>query len=408
MESSKIFYQQTYELKNKIYKKYSFKFDDIKDIIYDALVNIYGKKYSKNIKQKLNSIVLVNYFSSINLMNKFITSSDRFIPKIIDPTKEKDELEKKMDELDQSYSEIFGPDSLKLNKNYDEDVIEYIDFASTYSTNLYKDYIKESDFSKLSDTDLKNKDYEYDLNTSFYSCCILELSKYNLLLEKDLLYKNLTDNFYITQTKLIHNVTKDSKKCDIIIINPLQFNENSFLDLITNIVSSVNTDLNILEDGVFEFSRGLNDNFIKQNFSAEPEYDKKYMLFTDYINQNLALEVLNYIQNHEVTIWNYSNFPIKDFAISRDLYFNAFFSYHKRKILDAIITKDNNILFEVVGEENFLSFMELTFQSIQETSNVYSNLKKSSKSEKKNLHNRLLQIEQLLRDMKKYSKNGQV
>lgn len=404
MESSKIFYQQTYELKNKIYKKYSLKYDDIKNVLYDAILNIYGKKYSKNIKQKLNNIILINYFNVLDLTNTFFTSNDKFTPKVLNSQNVNTHLGQDTEklELENKFEELFRSNPLKLNKIYDEDVIEYLKFADSYSSNLYHDYAQKTNSIKLSNKDFNNKEHEYNLNSSSYSCCILELSKYNLVLEKDLLYNNLSDTFYVRQTKLIHNVTKNSEKCDIIVVNPFKFNENSFLDLIINIISSINTDLKILENNTFEFSRGLNDNWIKQNFSSEITYDEKFALFTDYINENLALEAIHYIQNHGSTIWNYSNFPIPDSPFSNHYDFNQFFSYHKRKILDAIITKDNNILFENIGEENFLNFIDLTYQYITERDTVYSSSKKAKKSEKQKLLDISQKIDQLLIAMKHY------
>jgi len=338
-------------------------------------------------------------------MNTFLTPNDKFIPKIIDSKNKtpKTDIEKNQEDLEGKFIELFGLDSLKLDKLYDEDVIEYFDFANTYSSNLYHDYKEKYNNIKLSDTESKNKEHEYDLNTSFYSCCILELSKYNLLLEKDLLYKNLSDKFYVNHSKLIHNVTKDHSKCDIIIINPLKFNENSFLDLITNIIASINTDLKVLENNTFEFSRGLYDNFTKQNFFPSLVWDEKYVLFTDFVNKNLALEVVHYFQNHNITIWKYSNFPINSlYSFTNDIHFDEFFSYHKRNILDAIIMKDNEVLFKNIGENNFIKFIELIYEyKLQKSSENIKNISKNS-----TFQNYFSEIQQLLIDMKNYSKNN--
>ena len=44
MESTKVFNKLSYELKNKIYKKYSFNLDEILKVIRPAILSIYGKQ----------------------------------------------------------------------------------------------------------------------------------------------------------------------------------------------------------------------------------------------------------------------------------------------------------------------------------------------------------------------------
>ena len=58
MESTKVFNKLSYELKNKIYKKYSFNLDEILKVIRPAILSIYGKQYSALITQKFKQLHL--------------------------------------------------------------------------------------------------------------------------------------------------------------------------------------------------------------------------------------------------------------------------------------------------------------------------------------------------------------
>lgn len=407
MESTKVFNKLSYELKNKIYKKYSFNLDEILKVIKPAILSIYGKQYSALITQKFKQLHLINFFEKSDLYTHFYSHMDEFRPVVLES--KKDNSEEENDELpDLSELDLlFGSDTFKIEKIYDQDVLDYNDIASEYSSNLYNDYFPGYNITPISDEMYNKKSQEYELNASMYSCAKEELSKLNLILDSDFIYNNLKDILFLNNSALIHNVNNKLEKSDILIINPIKFRESDVFHLICNIITSINTDLIVDENQVFTFNRGLTDTFIKHNFNYGIEYenrDCKYLI--DFINQSLAFEVINYLQNNNLSIVDYDTFPTFSPYPSNSSSYHAFYSHYKRLILDSIITKDTTELFNKIGKDNFIKFVNVSFRYIEDSRNAYVSSTEISIDTNNYLSSLYTERDKLIKDMINYEKDN--
>lgn len=402
MESTKIFNKLSFKLKKKIYERYSLNFEEIKPLIKEAVINIYGKNYSNLIEKKLNQIHLINFFEEIDLSNYFYNSTDKFIPKVLssDEIDSKSDIEVSLEKLDG----LFGGTSYKIEKKYDIDVIDYDKLCYEYYNNLYDEY-SISYTNKISANNVyKKRNAEYNLNTSMYSFFKETLSKLNLLIDSDFLYKNLKDNLSLHNSYLINNINRNFEKTDIIIVNPIKFSANDVFSIVNTIISSINTDLSIDENKSFIFNRGINDIFIKHNFNQGIEYDNRnYRLLTDFINEVLTFEVINYLEKHNISIWGYTSFPTLTSYPKSSSAFSLFYNSYKSFILDSIITKNTEILFNQIGEKNFIDFIETNFKYMEERKNAYFNNRSYIPEDNPLLNSLFKKREELLAAMKSYN-----
>ena len=109
------------------------------------------------------------------------------------------------------------------------------------------------------------------------------------------------------------------------------------------------------------------------------------------------MEVINYLQNHNLFIWNHAPLPKHRFLTENPCFADIFY-YYKRLILDAIITKDNTLLFNTFGKENYKKYFE-TYLKLDKLykRNDYNNKKTDE------LHELLQKI---FRDMRNYKKSN--
>lgn len=408
MNSTKIFNKLSYEIKNKIYKKYSLDFEEIKSTIQQALVNIYGVKYSKVIEQKLNQIYFVNFFENLDLFIYFQTDSKTFTPKILDSTKESNstDLDEQTKKIAMDLEKFFGNDeNLQYERIYDADVIHYNNLLTEYLGNLYSEYSSITKDGSLSPELCSKKNLEYDINSSMYSCFIKEISKINLLLDSDFLYKNLKNLLFLQNSCLVSNVNSNFEKSDIIVINPIKFSDKDVFDLIHNIISSINTDLLIDKNNVFTFNRGLNDCFIKHNFNQGIEYDnRKYRLLIDFIYKSLTFEVIDYIKNNNLNIFGYTTFPTLIPYLQNASVFSIFYNSYKELLLESILTKNTKKLFERIGEKNFIDFVEVSFEYMEVSKHAYLHNENYTIEDNPLIHSLFFKREALLESMENYNK----
>ena len=400
MSSFADFENKSKELKQKIYDKYSKDLNSIKEVLIPAIISVYGEKYSELINKKIEQIRLVNFFTRQDLHSYFL-SEHKFIPRVLDPEKTEDnidsfdELFKSIEELNELTDTFYGFTKLptESEKLFDKDVFEYLQICTEHDVPFGSIYYDEKNNEIIKD----KLSHEYDIQTSMHSCLKKEITNLNILLDRYFLYDNISKSLGFNNVSLEHNVDKDFNKIDILLINPLKFNKNNVFLLIYFIIKSINTDLVSNENNRFIFDCGLLDTFEKHNFSKKEDLSTIYSEFTDFINERIALEVINYLQNHNLFIWNHAPLPKHRFLTENPCFADIFY-YYKRLILDAIITKDNTLLFNTFGKENYKKYFE-TYLKLDKLykRNDYNNKKTDE------LHELLQKI---FRDMRNYKKSN--
>lgn len=409
MESTKLFNQLSLDLKNKIYEKYNMNLKEVINTIKPIILEIYGKQYSDIIDKKLSQIHLISFFEKSDLNLYFYNSSDSFRPLVLNSNNTKLEIENNTNDLEEKFKELFvnEDNSFKIEKIYDEDVIEYNNLAYEYDSNLYDEYSLPYRHRSLPEEIHNKRRLEYDINSSMYSCFRDEISKLNLILDSDLLYKNLKNILFLSNSSLICNVNNNFEKTDIIVINPIKFNEKDIFYLIRDIISSINTNLLVSDEKIFTFDRGLNDCFIKHNFNHGIEYDNRGRRnLIDFVNNSLTLEVIDYLSKNNLSIWNYSTFPTSVSSLNNTSVFARFYNSYKALILDSIITKNTSKLFDRIGEKNFIDFLDTSFQFVEESKKAYLSNSNCTPETNSFLNSLYQKRENLLEIMKNFNTNN--
>ena len=103
---------------------------------------------------------------------------------------------------------------------------------------------------------------------------------------------------------------------------------------------------------------------------------------------------------------DYDTFPTFSPYPSNSSSYHAFYSHYKRLILDSIITKDTTELFNKVGKDNFIKFVNVSFRYIEDSRNAYVSSTEISIDTNNYLSSLYTERDKLIKDMINYEKDN--
>lgn len=382
MESTNLFNsnKEISDLKKKLYERYSMDFNTIKPIIQNALEQIYGIKHSTIISKKLNQIHLINYFDTLDFFEYFEIDYSKSYPAnvhfpddLLDDFEVLEDLNDLFEDIEKNSEETvnLNEDNIEITEKHnlinDEDASLYYAHQHNYSTCLFADYANKINSCKLSDEDRNKLELEELYNSSMFSCAKEELKKLNLLFDSPKSFEEFVNKMNSKKVVLLDNVNNDFEPVHLIFINPLKFSKDDVFTLIKKIVLAINTALSTQDNDTFIFNCGLNDIYTKSLSKNTIVYEEnKHKFLTTSIANNITIEILDYLNSNNLNIYGYTNLSTPKYYFDQFDDYTQFYTTYKEFILESLITNNNNILFDRIGEINFIEFVNESFEYYEE------------------------------------------